>query len=269
MKTYPCILKVSFEGEIRRLRTFLPDLKAVGSKLWLDAFRDEVRHGLGSSADSEDATERIFNLRYKTFDGKMVLLTEATCRDYLAASAADCKGEILLRISADGAVLMSPPIPNNVVTKGNPGETLLTHQRRGKREQRQTCSSCQKPSGQETLWTSVDGSATITVVETPYKGRQPRLQLGKHAFLVRIKTGDHAAELPFDASAEHISVMERMLTAIQLLAPSLSKTPGWHSLPAGSNSCVALQLCYGFQLCLCLKHSPSGEKLEKKSLPTS
>lgn len=275
------ILKVSLAGEIRRLRTSLPPLKTIGSKAWLQALKAEVQQGLSASAETKHGGDR-FTLKYTAADGEKCLLTEAACEDCVALAGTSNQGELLLRIIAqDAGLLRAPPasaseaaVPSSSSSRAAAVPSSASERKASRvRVIRDIFEG--KPSlvpvtqkgatvskGQATpqvLWTSADGKAFVSLVDVPYRGRQPRLTLGKSgsAFLVRVKPGMLAEDIPFDGSPDHAATLESALDAVRLLAPGMARTPGWHSVALEDGRSLALQLCLEYQLHLCLKRCPS------------
>lgn len=234
-----CILKVSIAGEIRRLRTSLPTLQTVGSAAWLCALKAEVREGVFAGSRNPVA------LRYRAGDGELRFLTEERCEECVSLASASGQGELLLRISVE-----------------DPGSELHAEEQNATQSDTWRRVASMKAQAGQVLWASEDRRASVTFIDTPYRGRQPRLNLGKSsaAFLIYVKLDSMAEEVPFDGGPEHVAALETGLDAVRLLAPKMAQTPGWHSVVLEDGRSIALQLCLEYQLHLCLKHCPSQPK---------
>jgi len=246
--TSSCILKVSIAAEIRRLRTSLPTLQTVGSAAWLCALEAEVREGLCAGCRNPVA------LRYRAGDGELRLLTEARCEEFVSLASTSGQGDLLLRIFVQdsGALQSASAAASNASAHAEEQKAP-----RGQAIRQGVAAS--RGQVARALWASGDGKASVTFIDTPYRGRQPRLTLGKSsaAFLVHVKLGMMAEEVPFDGGPEHVAALEAALDAVRRLAPRMAQTPGWHSVVLEDGRSIALHLCLEYQLHLCLKHCPS------------
>lgn len=320
--TSSCVLKVSFAGEIRRLRTSLPTFQAAGAEGWLGRLRAEVRNGLSSCTGVAISHDRLV-LKYRTADNDLHLLTESTCDEYLDLATSSNEGDLLLRLVVEDSGFAnlsksaSPPecrdalltvseesralkfrtaelldnpesaaavklleehqavhtaitmasVHKKTDASDSKGEASLPTDEEAVSQGCSThpsCAASKRKSG-VLLWASLDGKATISNIDTPHKGRQPQLTLGKSgpAFCVRVKLGKTADEASFDGSPEHASVMEDALEAVRLVAPGMACTPGWHSVALKDGRSLALQLCLEYQLHLCLKPWPSRTRQQR------
>jgi len=269
-----CILKISVGGDIRRLRTSLPTFEFVGRAVWLRALRETVHHQLSATPDTI-ITEDWLTLKYKAENEKICLVSEDTAADLIARAVADKSGTLLLRLFVEVAAPSTSCLPKAPTTTGMvvledtrvsavamPNASLPAAQRRvavaaavaAQRRVRAANAVTPKQQAAQPLWTSQDGKASIAFAETRYGSRQPRLDVGKYAFLVRIKLAPGVEETAFDSSAEHAAVVDAALSAVRQLAPKMARTPGWHSVTLEDGCSVALQLCLDYQLHLCLKH---------------
>jgi hypothetical protein len=235
------VLKISFAGEIRRLRVSLPDFHALGAPAWLQALKDIVSQTLGT--DSTAGAEDALTLLYKDKDGELSVLGDESAASFLALSASGGAGPVLrLFVEKAGAKhcrQLGETSRKSARVAVPPAQAI------------QSSSSSQS----QLLWTSDDGKASVSFVDSRLYGRQPRLLLGKHSFYIHIKLGDDREESPFDGSSSHRAALSASHLALRELVPSLLRTPGWHRVALEDGCSIALRQCLEQQLHLCSKHS--------------
>lgn len=272
----PYILKLDIGGDIRRFRTSLPAYEFKSRAMWLHALRVIVLDVLKSS----DVVLREDNLVLRfTENGAKQLLTEATVETFikLASSVgARSAGDLLLRLfveDEDKSSSRGRVAPRNSIAEDFGVSIAFTGSKCGvrpasvvspgvkssstacERQAPHAASSALKQPPGTLLWTSMDGKALVVSIDSPYAGKQSRLTVGKYVFLVRIKVAYDVEEVVFDGSSIHIAVLSLALSDLHRLAPSMVRTPGWHSFSLENDSSVVLRPCLEYQLHLCLKHS--------------
>jgi hypothetical protein len=248
----PYILKLDIGGDIRRFRTSLPAYEFKSRAMWLHALRVIVLDVLNSS----DVVLREDNLVLRfTENGAKQLLTEATVETFikLASSVgARSAGDLLLRLfveDEDKSSSRGRVAPRNSIAEDFGVSIALTGSKCGVRP-----ASVVSP-GVKSSSTACERQAFVVSIDSPYAGKQSRLTVGKNVFLVRIKVAYDVEEVVFDGSSIHIAMLSLALSDLQHLAPSMARTPGWHSFTLENGTSVVLRPCLEYQLHLCLKHS--------------
>lgn len=247
--TTPCVLKLSLGGDIRRLRTSLPTFEPCTRSSWLRALRDVVSEGLGVCPATAIADEHLV-LKYRGNHGDLCNLTVEATNDFVnaALNAACGSGDLLLRLFVEDAAKTAsacPPPKASVPT--------ALFQKATQCQSTRSAVPSKSSAVDNRIWTSEDGKACIALVDTHFNGRQPRLTIGKYAFLVHIRFGAERHEVSFDGSPTHATVLETGLSAVRQLAPRLAQTPGWHSVALANGCSMVLRPCLEYQLHLCLK----------------
>jgi len=234
------VLKISFAGEIRRLRVSLPEFEGVGAAAWLQALKDIVSQTLGIPSNPRAADA--LTLMYKEKDGELQVLNVASTNSFLSFSA------------VGGAVAVLRLFVEKEIAETDKNSRIVNSAEQDRRgTPSKATSSASQP---QLLWKSDDGKASVCSVESRLYGRQPRLVLGKLSFLIHIKVSEDTEESPFDGSSSHQAVLSGCHLALRELVPSMIRTPGWHRVALEDGCSIALRQCLEQQLHLCLKHCP-------------
>lgn len=227
------MLKVFFEGEVRRFRIASPSTE--DAREWLESVRMAVHEGLGLSPSLLQPCA--LTLKYKDEEGDLCTLADATAEDFATIS-----GSGPLRLYAFPAVAYNDTINTTNLLED---DTVLE------------AAACSEPApspshANDVLWASSDGKLRIILAEVPRCGLQPRLHIRSDVFDIKICLARE--DETFSGSAAHTAVLERCLDALCRVAPAIARTPCWHRVSTTDGCSVLLRPCLEHQLHLCLKH---------------